>query len=271
MQTRHPLRAAMFAAVIPLVAVAVFGNSWFTEHVRNKGHSPRVDRLVTTVAPFPWTFTPRHGRGFGTIWAAQVVGIVIVVVGVFLVVWAVARHATGFSLFLGAWGVTVLVAMVGAFVFVFISYGVLIGGAGAEALGRFWYSVYQSQEVTLWGAAVGFAVGLIAALLVGGVDNRPEYVTSAPLAGSAPVWQPVPETAAAPAWSTQPYVTDPVTTAPPTATYPVFEPSTPPPAPRPHGDPTVVMVQPTDWESPAPPPPPPPSTSPPPTPPADES
>src|SRR3954453_6748136 len=130
MQTRHPLRAAMIAAFVPLVVIAAFGNSWFTEHVRFDGdHGPLGNRLLTTLAPFPWTFTPRTGRGAGTLWAAQAFGIVVAVGGIFLVTWAVARHATGSSLLLGVWGATVLAAMTAGFSTMLLAYGVVFGGA----------------------------------------------------------------------------------------------------------------------------------------------
>src|SRR5690349_22663972 len=42
-----------------------------------------------------------------------------------------------------------------------------------RSLGRFWHSVYQSQQVTLWGVWVGVLAGVLAAALVGGVDTQP--------------------------------------------------------------------------------------------------
>jgi hypothetical protein len=262
MQTRHPLRAALVAALVPLVVIAAFGNSWFTEHVRaDSDHGPLGTRLLNTLAPYPWSFTPRRGRGAGTIWMAQGLGIVVVVGGVLLVTWLIARHATGASLWLGAWGATVLVAMAGAFVTFFVAYGAIFGDADVGGLGRFWHAAYQSQEVALWGVAVGLLVGALAALLVGGVDTRPGYVTSAPLSGSTPVWSTepvaplaVPPVSVAPTeepvlvpsgWQQQTYVATPVITAPASAPATVgAPPALPAPLPtRPVGDPTVVMVE----------------------------
>ena len=78
MQTRHPLRAALAAMCVPLVMIAVFGNAWFTEHVlREPGRGQLAQRLLATLAPFTWTFTPRQGRGAGTIWLAQWLGILV--------------------------------------------------------------------------------------------------------------------------------------------------------------------------------------------------
>jgi len=269
MHTRHPLRAALVAAIVPLVAIAAFGNSWFTEEVRITGdHGPVATRLLNTIAPFAWTLTPRRGSGSGTIWFAQALAAVVVVAGVLLVTWAVARHATGFSLFLGAWGTTVLVSMVGAFVFSFVSYGAIFRNSNPDQLGRFWHSVYQSPNAALWGAGVGLLVGAFAAALVGGVDTRPSYVTSAPLPGAASVWQPgpppptqqVPVAPAAPAapssWSRQTYVATPVVTASPVAAEPLAAPPAPPAPPpsAPAGDPTVVMIHPGDQQPPKAPP-----------------
>ena len=269
MGSRHPLRAGIAAALVPLVAIAVFGNSWFTEHVRFDGnHSRLVDRFLITIGPFVWTVTPRRGRGAGTLWWSQALGILTVVLGVLLVVWLIARHASGLALLLGAWGMTIAVAMVGAFVTVFISYGVLFGSADVDGLGRFWHSVFQSQQVALWGALVGLPTGLIALLLAGGVERPAPYVTSAPLPGGAwaPAGQPMyatqPVPAAQPAYGTQPmYGVQPTYAEPPTIVAPQSAPSAPAPymepapMPRPPGDPTVVMVPPGEWGSPAPAPP----------------
>ncbi|MFT3852586.1 MAG: hypothetical protein QM733_07610 [Ilumatobacteraceae bacterium] len=252
MQTRHPLRAALVAMLVPLVAIAAFGNSWFTEKVRfDRDHGPLVTRLLAMLAPFTWTFTPRRGGDASRVlWFAQALSIVVVVGGVFLVTWAVARHATGSSLFLSAWGTTVLVAMLGAFVVTIVGYGTLFGSANPDGLGRFWHSVFQAPEAALWGAGVGVVVGAFAAALVGGVDTRPTYQTSAPLPGTAPVWQPTQVAPAQPVaatppppWAQQTYVDAPVVTAPPVIAQPLATPPVPPPA-RPLGDPTVVMVQP---------------------------
>ena len=208
MGSRHPLRAGIAAALVPLAAIAVFGNSWFTEHVRFHGsHSQLVDRFLQTIAPFAWTVTPRRGDGAGTLWLSQALGIATVVLGVLILVWLIARHASGWALLLGAWGVTIIVAMVGAFVTIIVSYGVLFRSSNPDGLGRFWHSVFQSQQVGLWGALVGLPTGLVALLLAGGVERPSPYVTSAPLPGGPTAWastggQPVYGTQ--PAYSTQP-------------------------------------------------------------------
>jgi hypothetical protein len=247
MQTRHPVRAALFAALVPLAVIAAFGNSWWTEHVRFHGtHSRLVDRYLVILNPFAWTFTPRRGRGSGTLWFGQALGVVVVVLGVFLVVWLVARHALGVSLWIGAWGATVLVAMVGAMVTTFVNYGVLFGNTNIDGYGRFWHSVFAGQDVALWGAWVGVFVGVLAALLVGGVDDQPAYVMSAPLPG-ATAWSPqYGAQSPQPAYVEQPtYTTSPVAPAP----QPAAE-SPPTPPRRSPGDPTVVMVQPNEWSPP---------------------
>ena len=256
----------MFAALVPLVAILAFGNSWFVEHVTfDNGHSQLVDRLLRTLSPFVWTATPRRGDGAGTIWAALILGAIVVVAATFLLVWLVARHAVGVSLWLGAWGVTVLAAMLGTTVSTFVSYGAFFRNANPDGLGRFWHSVYQSQQVTLWGVWIGVLAGVLAAALVGGVDTLPPYTMSAPLPG-ATAWS---------QYSTSPYGTPQYGAAPPpgfTATPAYVEqpttamapavPAEPPPTPvatrRAPGDPTVVMVQPTEWSAPPPPPPAPP-------------
>jgi len=262
MQTRHPVRAALFAALVPLVVILAFGNSWFVEHVvLDTGHSQLVDRLLRTLAPFFWTATPRRGDGAGTIWAALLLGAIVVVAATFLLVWLVARHAVGVSLWLGAWGVTVLAAMLGATVSTFVSYGAFFRNANPDGLGRFWHAVYQSQQVTLWGVWVGVVAGVLAAALVGGVDTLPPYTMSAPLPGAtawsqygtspygAPQFGAVPTSGftAAPAYVEQPTETAPAVPAEPQPT-PIATRRAP-------GDPTVVMVQPTEWSAPPPPPP----------------
>lgn len=268
MQTRHPLRAALVATVAPLIAILAFGNSWFTEHVRlEPDHGPLTSRLLSTLAPFTWTVTPRDGPKQGTIWFASWLGILAVLGATFLLTWAIARHATGSSLFVGAWAATIPAGMLGAFVTTIVAYGAFFGNNDVDGTGRFWYSVFQSQNVALWGVWMGLIVGALAAVTVGGVDNRPDYVTSAPIPGSVPVWQPTvappPAPVAAPApWPEQPvsqtYVSPPVYTGAPVGAPPPLQ---PPPAAAPQapahqtGDPTVVMVQPG-----APAPPPPPST-----------
>jgi hypothetical protein len=251
MQTRHPVRAALFAALVPLAVIAVFGNSWWIEHVRFRdAHSQLYERFLGILNPFTWTFTPRRGRGSGTLWFGQALGVVVVVLGVFLVVWLVARHAVSVSLWIGAWGATVLVAMVGAMVTTFVNYGVLFGNTNVDGYGRFWHSVFAGQDVALWGAWVGFFVGVLAALLVGGVDNQPAYVMSAPLPG-ATAWSPA--LPAQPAYVEQPtYTMPPATAAPPAPAEPTEAPA---PLRRAPGDPTVLMVRPNEWSAPPTPPP----------------
>jgi hypothetical protein len=243
MQTRHPVRAALFAALVPLVMIVVFGNSWFTEHVVfEHQHSSLETRFLQTLAPFTWTFTPRRGGGSGTIWFAQLLGVIAVVFGVFLVTWLVARHAIGVSLWIGAWGATVLAAMFARMISIFVAYGVLFGNSNVDGYGRFWHSVFAGPDVALWGAWVGVITGAVAALLVGGVDTAPPYVMSSPLPGAA-------------AWSNATYVEQPTYTpsaAPAPAPLPPVPTTPAAPVRRAPGDPTVVMVPPNEWASPTP-------------------
>jgi hypothetical protein len=156
------------------------------------------------------------------------------------------------------WGATVLVAMTAAFLTSLVAYGVIFADARVDGLGRFWHSVYEGQEVVLWGVLVGLPAGVLAALLVGGVDRRPGYVMSSTLTTTDPMWTaqlatpaPVQVVTVAPAPSGQlAYVTAPVITG--VAAAPVVAAPVPlvPPPPVPVSEPTVVMVQ----RGPAPPP-----------------
>jgi len=83
MHTRHPLRAALVAVLLPAVAIAALGNSWFTENVRFDGdHGPVATRFLNAATPFVWTFTPRRGGGASTtLWLAQWLAIAALGVG----------------------------------------------------------------------------------------------------------------------------------------------------------------------------------------------
>jgi amino acid transporter len=231
MASEHPTRAAIAAAVAPAVAIAAFGNQWFSEHVRFEAKNALARRLVNVVGgPFQWTFTPRSGRDSGTIWFAQVVGVVGVLVLTFLCTWLAARAASKVGLLFAALGATVLSTMVAYGVFLLLSYDYYFDGHEVEpGINRFWYAVFHSSDPTLWALGVGLVAGLLAWLFSGGtveqapvvagpwpVDRQPDSAPTGPVGA----WPPSPAPSPPPA-------TAPVSSEPPTTS------SAPPPPPAP--------------------------------------
>jgi hypothetical protein len=235
MASEHPTRAAIAAAAAPAVAIAAFGNQWFSEHVRFEAKNALARRLVNVVGgPFQWTFTPRSGRDSGTIWFAQIVGVVGVLALTFLLTWAAARAASKVGLLLAALGATVLSTMVSYGVFLLLSYEYYFDGHEVEpGINRFWYSVLHSSDPTLWALGVGLVAGLLAWLFSGGTvematvvagpwpaDRQRDGAPTGPVGAWPPAPAPSPPSATSPA-------TAPLPSEPPTTT------SVPPPPPPP--------------------------------------
>jgi hypothetical protein len=171
------MRAAIAAAVVPAVAVAAFGNQWFSEHIRFEAKTALARRLVNTVGgPFQWRFSPRGGDRATTLWAAQIFGIIAIVGLTFLVAWLAARAAASSGLLIAIWGGTVVASMVAYALFIAASYDAIYDGREIEpGLNWFWYSVFHSSDATLWGAGVGLVAAGAAVLFSGGAA-RPAAV-----------------------------------------------------------------------------------------------
>ncbi len=262
MTPRHPARAAFGAALVLLAAIAAFGNQWFTDHVVLDARSNRARTILRIPSFFQWRFTRLGGET--TIWVAQLLGAIAVVVLGYFMVWAVAKRASGLSLVLGAWGVTVLVAMAAGWLETVIAYGDLFPGiSDPEGLGRFWYSVFNgAQPAAMFGAAVGLIAGLAAVLFAGSSDDgraptyHGVYVGAAP--ASAPVGVYVPVAASVPNDGDDPTTQYQTAAADPTGQYPYTSENEVTPPPPPHDpDRTTVIPSSAEWTSPPPPPPPP--------------
>lgn len=189
MASRYPIRAALAGAAAPAVAVLAFGNQWFTEEVRIEAKTALKRRLVNTVGgPFPWRFTPHDGNDGGTIWASQLVGILVVVGLTFLVAWLVARSTAQAGLLIGVWGGTVLATMAAYALYILLTYGAFYGGHDIEpGINRFWYAVFHSTDASLWAAGVGLVAGG-AALLFGGGPARMRPSPDAPTSQMPGAW-----------------------------------------------------------------------------------
>jgi hypothetical protein len=232
MASRHPTRAALAAAVVPAVAVGAFGNQWFTEHVRFEAKTALKRRMTNTVGgPFQWRFTPYRGSHGGTLWAAQILGIVAVIGLTFLVAWLAARSTASGGLLLAVWGGTVLATMAAYWLLLLTSYDAIYGGRDIEpGLNGFWYSVFHSPDSALWGAGVGLVAAGAAVLFAGGAA-RPAPGGPAPGWGqSTPTWGAAPP----PSGATQAHPPQPPTDAPATPWT-----ATPPRDVAPPGPPTT--------------------------------
>lgn len=191
MASRYPIRAALAAAAVPFIAVAAFGNQWFSEHVRLEADGRLARRFLNQVGgPFPWRLTPYRGDRGTALWLAHLFGVVAVVGLAFLVAWLIARRATSSGLFFGVWGATVLAAITAHGLGLLASYDPLYDGLEVEpGLNGFWYSVFHSTDAGLWGAVVGVAAGGAALLASGGAARPPRPVswpTAAGRPGAAP-------------------------------------------------------------------------------------
>ena len=110
------------------------------------------------MASFAWRFTPLHG---GTrIWIAQLAGIAVLLVVVFLVTLVAASgRPLVLQVFMLTWFGVVLGALAGNVVraFVLPSYFVLPGA------GRLSYALFYSSGVLVYGLGFGLLVGAVAA------------------------------------------------------------------------------------------------------------
>jgi hypothetical protein len=207
------MRAAIAAAVVPAVAIAAFGNQWFSEHVRFEAKTALARRGANTVGgPFQWRFSPYGGDRGTTLWAAQIFGIIAVVGLTFLVAWLAARSTASVGLLIAVWGGTVLATMAAYGLLLLTSYDAIYDGREIEpGLNAFWYSVFHSPDGTLWGAVVGVVAAGTAVLFAGGPARRAavEPVTpgwsAAPAAAGTPWEGPRPPDDAPPApWTAVP-------------------------------------------------------------------
>lgn len=173
MASQHPIRAAIAAAVVPALAVAAFGNQWFTEHVRFEAKTALKRRMVNTVGgPFQWRFSPYRGDSGTTLWASQILGIIAVIGLTFLVAWLAARSTASGGLLIAVWGGTVLATMAAYGLLLLASYDALYDGREIEpGINAFWHSVFHSSDATLWGAGVGLVAAGAAMLFAGGADR----------------------------------------------------------------------------------------------------
>lgn len=223
MASRFPIRAAIAAALVPLIAIAAFGNQWFTEHVRFEAKEALDRRFVNLVGgPFQWRFTPYRGDRGAALWVAQLFGVVAVIGLTFLLAWLIARRATHAAVLFGVWGATTLASITAYGMALLASYDAIYDGREIEpGLNAFWYSFFHSPEAGLWGAGVGLVAGGAALLLSGG-PARPPRPTSWPIDGHQPaapapgvVWGPA-APPPGPAWG----VDTPPAGAPPPADAP---------------------------------------------------
>lgn len=173
MRRASAIWVAFWAAITELVILAAAGNQWVFDHlVKNAAGNelPRNHELKATLTSLPWRFTPPKGQH--TIWLAQLLTDIGLVVLVFLLIWAYTtalRLPRGFfAVLLGVWGIVAGATQVAVIVRSLIVYGSVFGSArDPDRLGRVWYSVFRAPtgETLLLGAASGLLVAIVAAIV----------------------------------------------------------------------------------------------------------
>ncbi len=194
MGARRGSAAAVAATLVAAVTIAVFGNQWYFEHVIIDGpRDVKAQRLVRIPAAFLWRFSALRGRS--SLWAGQLIAIVLVLVLVFVITQALAKRAHGGVLFAGVWGMVIVSAIVASIVGGWVGYDERI--QDPARLGRLLGPIFDgpNSTVVLWALIVGL-VAAAAAAIIGGQPAPPPLVEPVEyIAPPPPTWQ-VPQTEA---------------------------------------------------------------------------